>query len=870
MENTSRETDASVLSSAERCTAPISPLLRLGLILIGLTAIIAQIVLMRELVVVFYGNEISFGIILANWLLWTAVGSGPLGRLVPRARSPRRLLAALQTFIAVVFPATILCLRASKYAFQPTPGEVLGPWPMFLTSLVVLSLFCSASGLLFAAGSQAYAREAGASAGHATSSVYLLEAVGSGAGGLLASLVLIRYLGAFQIALVLSFLNLLAAANLMWKGSRRRRLAITAVVGLAAALVTPPLSRRLDRVSRSWLWHGFEVVTARDSIYGNLAVIQAESARSLYENGLVISTVPDPAAAEEAVHFALLQHPAPASLLLIGGGMNGSVAQALQHRTLRRVDYVELDPTIFELARAYFPSEWSAIRSDPRVRIHPADGRLYLKTTSDKFDVIIVNLPDPQTAQLNRFYTLEFFRTVAARLTPGGVFSFQLRSAEDYISPELADFLSCIRKTLGEVFPEITFVPGATVHFFAAQRPGVLTNGPSDLLGRLRARQVHTDYVREYYIPFRMSPDRMLDLELQLRPHGQTPINRDFAPVAYYFEVALWSKRFNPGYRRLFQSLAGLRFEWLAAGAGVLTIGLAAALGWRRQPMRRRRSAAGFSVAVTGFTLMGLELLLLLGFQAIYGYVYHQLAIVIAAFMVGMAVGSWLALRQSRSLLSRLILDNDWLVRFRIIQPSPGASRHPLPSPRGEGISSFRDFVPLPMGEGGAQRRVRVVDNCAERDTNLTRPANLDGESLRCERLTLGGVQILIGLAPLLLYALFGRFDRIEGARQLLIVSQILFPALALLCGLMGGYQFPVASRVFFGGPRQTVQGPGPLYALDLLGACLGAVLLSTYLVPVFGFGKTALLTAVLNLAPAGLALWPSGTAGAVIGEHHP
>jgi len=333
------------------------------------------------------------------------------------------------------------------------------------------------------------------------------------------------------------------------------------------------------------------------------------------------------------------------------------------------------------------------------------------------------------------------------------------------------------------VFPEITFIPGSTVHFFAAPHAGVLAAGSEELLARLRSRQLRTSYVREYYIPFRMMPDRMLDLDLQIQPRPATPINRDFAPIAYYLEVALWSQRFNPGYRRLFQSIAGVKFGWLAGGTGLLTMALAVILGWRRPTARRLRSAAGFSVAATGFTLLGLELLLLLGFQAIYGYVYHQLAIVIAAFMVGMALGSWRALRRSA-------------------------------------------------------------------------PSETD---LRGQRLTLGGLQILVGFAPLALCALFVWFDRIGGATQLLVVSQILFPALALICGLLGGYQFPVASRIFFGSSRQPKQGPGALYALDLLGACVGAVVLSTYLIPVFGFLKTALLSAVVNLAPAGLALAPIG-----------
>ena len=68
------------------------------------------------------------------------------------------------------------------------------------------------------------------------------------------------------------------------------------------------------------LWHGFRLVASENSIYGNLAVIAGEASGTIYESGVAVATVPDPAAAEEAVHYALLEHPQPHSLLLIGGG----------------------------------------------------------------------------------------------------------------------------------------------------------------------------------------------------------------------------------------------------------------------------------------------------------------------------------------------------------------------------------------------------------------------------------------------------------------------------------------------------------------------------------------------------------------------
>ena len=814
--------------AGQRGAIKVSVRLQCILSLIGFTSVIAQIVLMRELIVVFYGNEISLGIMLAGWLFWTAAGSSVLGRAAGRWRDSRKLMACLETLIAGVFPLTILAVRASRPALQSVPGEILGPAPMFLTSLITLSLFCLLSGGLFASGSRLCGEEARTSTATAASSVYLLEAAGSGLGGILASLFLIRHLTSFEIAACVALLNLLAAA---WIGVRTPALRrVLLALLLVAALLIPRAARLLEAKSLALLWHGFALVESRNSIYGNLALVATSESRSLFENGLRILTVPDPSAAEEAVHFALLEHTAPRSLLLIGGGINGSLAQALQYSSLERVEYVELDPAILGVAERHFAQAWTRARSDPRVLIHPVDGRLFLKTSQANFDVIIINLPDPFTAQLNRFYTQEFFLEAAEKLKPGGVLSFQVTGAENYISQELADLLRCLEKTLRAVFPQVVAIPGETVHFLATNQPGSLTRDPSVLMTRLRERRIHTQYFREYYIPFQMSPDRMLDLELQIEPQRATPINRDFTPIAYYFDVVLWSSRFRSHWRDLLESLARMRF---AAVAGAVALGLLALtpLVWlyeRLRNLRHRKTTShhatlGLCVAAMGFTLLGLEVLLLLGFQALYGYVYQQLAILVALFMVGMATGAWLALRYTT--------------------PCRGGSRT-APTIEGGGGYQFQRAVQPPpnplLSQGGEYQKLAFL-------------------------------QLLAAAAPLLLYALFVLLASIRNQTALLTTSPMVFPLLALIAGLMGGYQFPLASRIYFAGSEepQIAQGgtevratrtglssnrnPGILYGLDLLGACLGAVALSAYLLPVYGFLRTAILMAVVNLGPASL-----------------
>lgn len=738
---------------------PEGRIIAVALALIGFTATAAQVVLMRELMVVFHGNELSLGLMLASWLMWTAAGSGLLGKLRLGAARPERLVAALEVLISAAFPLSLAAVRFSRQVFQPVTGEMLGPGQMLATGFAVLAPFCVLSGWLFAAGTRLRMRAAGEGTAAASARVYLLEAAGSAAGGLAASLVWIRRVDSFTVAWMLAAANLLAAARLL----SRRGLAVA-----AAGLMLAPAwaaTRFLENVSLCALWRGFTVLESRNSAYGNLTVVETEGSRTLYETGLAAGTVPDPGAAEEAVHYALLQHPWPRRLLLIGGGWQGALAEALKHPSIEAADYVELDPAVPELAGRHFAAAWAAARRDPRVRVHLLDGRLYVRRTRERFDVIIVNLPEPETAQLNRFYTLEFFREAARRLDEGGVLSVRLRAAENYLSPELARLLASIHATLRAAFAQVVALPGETVHFFAAARPGVLARDAGELQERLRARGVETRYVREYYFRFRLLPARVRMLEEQMAAAGPPRLNRDFAPMGYYYGVTRWSAQFDRRYRAVLEAAGQAGFVPLASAVLLA----AAAAAWRAARCGGR-GAAAVAVTAMGFTLMALQVLLLVGFQVLFGYVYHQLALIVGAFMAGMALGSRQAL----------------------------------------GCAAQRDAVLLAFSAG------------------------------------------LAALSGFALFAALRLLAPASAGSAVWLAGHVAVPALAAACGWMGGFQFAVASRLYF---RQGSRpGPGGLYALDLAGACAGALATSGYLLPVFGYFKTACLLAIVNLPGAFLA----------------
>ena len=758
-----------------RCRTPPCPA-RAVVVLVGFTAVIGQIVLLRELVVIFSGNELSLGLMLASWLVWTAAGSALAGRLTGQCRHVIGWIALLECLCGLSLPTAVWALYWARASLQAVPGELLGPAPTLFISLLDLGLFCSLSGALFVLAALMYQQTCETSERLATSHAYLLESAGSALGGVFTSILLLRFFESFQIALLLTLLNLGMAATLIFRLNRRR----IAMVAMATAVLAIPLlftlAPRLQQSAQQSMWPGFRVLGIRDSIYGKLMITEAGGMRSIYDNGTVLANVPDQAAAEETVHYALLEHPAPENILLIGGGVNGSIAEALKHPTLRRLDYLELDPALIAMYRRFFPAEALRAFADSRVHVHYSDGRLYLKAVHQKFDVIILSLPDPQTAQINRFYTVEFFQSVRDHLAENGVLALQLQSSEDHISPQLGDFLRCIHHTLQQAFPDVAIIPGGTIHFFAAAKPGVVTEYPQTLVSRLQSRHLETQYVREYFLPYRMSPDRMAQIHELLQPAPQTPVNRDFKPVAYYFGIVLWTAQFKSGYARALQDAEHIPYFHIFLGLAALSLLLILLFVLLAKQPGRIRVAALWCVVATGFTLMSLQMLILLTFQSVYGYVYHQLAILIGMFMAGIAAGSYFGISRCRS------------------------GREPRPL-RTAAINQF----------------------------------------------------VLALSAPLLLLVV-SMASHGSGEISISWFAQLIFPALAAACGLPGGFQFAILAEVYIRG-RKAKTGTGTLYALDLAGGCVGALLLAGFLIPLFGLWNTAWVTAAISLAPALLAL---------------
>jgi len=628
-------------------------------------------VLLRELLVAFHGNELSLGVILAGWLLWGSLGSWLIGSRVGRFRHRVLVLAVLLTLGSLLLPATVFASAYVKRAIGASPVETIGFFEFSPAVLVLLAPLCFVLGSLFATGAQILDELAPAC--NEVSRAYLLESAGAGAGGLAVSLLVLPRLEplalSFALGAILLFVSFLLAGEIP---SRRVRAgARIGLLGVLAAFALAAVCGEPDNLRRRIQWHGFELLEGRNSLLGSLAAIDMEGEISLYENGLLVATSGYRMHAEELVHLGMVQHQDPRSVLLIGGGLGGTLREILKY-PIEHCDYVELDPMLLTIGQRHFPDQEVAPLDDRRVTVHHVDGRYFVKNAPTGYDVVVLDLPGPRSAQLNRFYSLEFFQEVRQILRDDGILVFEISSSEAHPTPEQRLLLASLRKTARIAFPEVSLLPGDMCYFvLSAGRPPV--TDASAILERLEEAGIERTYIHGAMLHSRLHPWRSAQLEKALlEKEEQVGTNRDFSPIGYLYDLGQWSAQFRGPFRNWVGKVIVANRWWAYAlpiallvllGTGKWLFGGKACYragapkpyevvvpipGLGSIPCQDSRFAVGTAVAATGISEIVFQVTVLVSFQVMYGYLFYRLGIMVAAFMAGLGVGSFCLWRRGK------------------------------------------------------------------------------------------------------------------------------------------------------------------------------------------------------------------------------
>ncbi len=239
-----------------------------------------------------------------------------------------------------------------------------------------------------------------------------------------------------------------------------------------------------------------EVLFEDDSPYQHVRIHDAECfGRSLVLDDKTQSTELDEFVYHEALaQPAMIAHPAPRSVFIAGGGEGATAREALRHNSVERVVMVDLDKLVVDMCKRYLPNHHQGAFEDPRLHLRHEDALRYIQTTDERFDIAIIDVPDPlEAGPAYMLFTQEFYRTMRARLNPGGIMVAQA-------GPTGATFyeqcFSAVANTVAAVFPSAhlheAFIPsfGTTWGFVTGAPRGDALSVPADEIDRRIAERV--------------------------------------------------------------------------------------------------------------------------------------------------------------------------------------------------------------------------------------------------------------------------------------------------------------------------------------------------------------------------------------------
>ena len=568
----------------------------------GISSVVTQLLTIREFLTQFQGNEIVVALILFNWLIL-----GGIGALIARItikyshQSTAGKLAWLSLALSCLAVLQIMAIRHLRDIVF-IHGSSVGFYPTLIFSFLILVPYCLLLGyvlpyslLVLRAGTVDYSG----------ARLYIADNIGDTSGGALFSFVLVFWTSPLT-AVALAHLPLVVSIYLLLSPVHRKRPGILAAIMITAALLGSGIlleTASLTPVEGNLAYY-------RETRYGRIAVHQSKNQFTLFQDGVPVATSQNVSMAEETIHFPLCQLDIIENVLLISA--EGGVMSELQKYSIQTIDYVELDPAV-----AAVQFQYDLVKKIDGLNVIHQDGRAFLLNSGKIYDAIIVNLPEPNTFQVNRFYTEGFFRLAKSRLSEGGVLSFSMQGFDNFLAAPQRQKLSSLYNTAAGLFKTVLLLPGQKVYFLCSDR-----RLNADIPAALKHKDISTAYISGFFYG-NLSNERIDRLNGLMDP--LTPANRDNTPYLMRLMFSQWFAKFQTSPVGFFLVLAVLSAIYLI-----------------------RISREEFVLFSTGCMTMGCEILVIFAFQIYFGYIYLQIGMIITVFLAGLLPGAWLGNRLRR------------------------------------------------------------------------------------------------------------------------------------------------------------------------------------------------------------------------------
>ncbi|MFC1781495.1 SAM-dependent methyltransferase [Planctomycetota bacterium] len=476
--------------------AESSAFVYITIMLSGLSALGAEVVWTRLLSLLLGATVYTFSIILAMFLFGLGLGS-TIGSFAARySKTPRYTLGLCQMLLVAAIAWAAFIITQSLPYWPIHPIITINPWHNFQLDLLRALWVVLPAAILWGASfplALASVVSPGKEPGRLVGGVYAANTVGAIIGALVFSIIVIPMIGTQNahrvlmgisgFAALLMFVPLLkpmragSSQNLIFSPGFKFTIAVSVVITIAIAVMlvwnVSPTPWGLNAYGRHVPFQARNLVPgitdpneiatkpgnslsiyciySAEGMNVSIAVTERKSGlRSFHGAGKVqASNVPTDMRLQRMLgHIPALIHENPKSVLVVACGTGVTAGSFVPHPSVERIVICEIEPLVLKNVAPLFKKENYDVINDPRTEVIADDGRHYIETTKEKFDIITSDPIDPWFKGCAALNTIEYYTMCKEHLNPGGIMAIWVPLYESG-----NENVKCLISTFFKVFP---------------------------------------------------------------------------------------------------------------------------------------------------------------------------------------------------------------------------------------------------------------------------------------------------------------------------------------------------------------------------------------------------------------------------------
>ncbi len=515
--------------------------------LLGAFSLSTQTILIREYLLSFEGNELGLGVFYASWFLWIGIGA---------VFTIKRQNFFEKYFLKIVSFYPLFSIF-QFWIFRSLRGVAgIFPWEFFpLQRLIPLTFIFNApfsllTGIIFSTACIFIGNLEKPLSG-IISKAYIYESFGSFLSGIGVTILISKLLNPLSILLIsiLLYLGFVLGIALHKKDKAASLFALCGII-FSVFSMSPQgqFIEKSDQLRWKYTFPDAELIEEVYSPYQHIKIARYDNEIIVLLNTKIITSLPDKTSADEMAAIFLAMQNMPKDILIIGYGAENCIASLLDS-PINSLEYLNQDPEYARIIKKYLPYDLAIAFNDSRFKFISKDPFIYLRKTQKKYDLIIINLPDPSTLNLNKYYTYEFFQDVKKSLYETGAMATRITAAENFLGSEIRNYGSSIYYTLRNVFDKTCLIPGDTTWFFSGSNKSPITEDAKTLSERYKnilpsQSTFHPEGFYSLLLDARLKLAKEAYLDNPIFKNGRL-INSENNPLSYFLNLLILGRYSN-------------------------------------------------------------------------------------------------------------------------------------------------------------------------------------------------------------------------------------------------------------------------------------------------------------------------------------